>query len=325
LSLTRLIGNPSGIPFSNFSYTIYGLASGGKSWSYIYDVHPEVFDLSEPEHTKEVYRLAIELIKDNPIQTVYGALFYWKSIFTDTLYHVFSYISSENWVIHPLIKWMLYILSIIGIYSCVKNINNHHNSLVVVAALGVFLSVPFVPPIDSFRMRPYATSIVIIGLLPAMGVAYLSKWRKNNSIVEEDSSQRFPDQVPIFSLLLIIMMSMGPLALQRFTSTKEMTFQPCPPQQPDIILTRFDKGTFVNIRKNTEEFPDWIPNLHAYIFQKYSHTMADQNFTKWIDELRPTQTLFIALDIISNSDVFIVVPTELLPRAEDYIQLCGKF
>jgi hypothetical protein len=53
--------------------------------------------------------------------------------------------------------------------------------------------------------------------------------------------------------------------------------------------------------------------------------MADQNFTNWIDARRPTQTLFIALDVISNSDVFIVVPTELLPRAEGYIQLCGKF
>ena len=37
----RLIGTPGGIPFGNFSESLYGLASGGERWSYVYDQYSE--------------------------------------------------------------------------------------------------------------------------------------------------------------------------------------------------------------------------------------------------------------------------------------------
>ncbi len=37
----RLIGTPGGIPFGNFSESLYGLASGGERWSYVYDQNSE--------------------------------------------------------------------------------------------------------------------------------------------------------------------------------------------------------------------------------------------------------------------------------------------
>ncbi len=113
--LGRLIGQPSGIPFANFSYTMYSLASGGTSWAYIAEVHPEVFLLPEPDLTKKIFQLAFELMKENPLQTVQGALTFWKAIFSDSLYNVFAFVYKENWTISPIVKWILYLLSIFGI------------------------------------------------------------------------------------------------------------------------------------------------------------------------------------------------------------------
>ncbi len=53
LLLARLIAVPPGVPFANFSYTLYGLASGGKSWAYVFEAHPEVLRIQEPEPIKK--------------------------------------------------------------------------------------------------------------------------------------------------------------------------------------------------------------------------------------------------------------------------------
>ena len=47
------------------------------------------------------------------------------------------------------------------------------------SAIGVFISVPFLPPTDAYRMRPYAASIVIFAALPAMGLNYILSRKKN--------------------------------------------------------------------------------------------------------------------------------------------------
>lgn len=173
LALTRLIAVPSGVPFANFSYTLYGLASGGKSWTYIFEAHPEVLDIQEPGQSRLIYQLAFELIRTNPIQTVQGALFNWKMLFSDSWYNIYSYMGGENWEVTVITRWSMYILCLVGTVAWFRNRKDPIHSLIIASAIGVFLSVPFLPPTDAYRMRPYAASIVIFGALPAIGLAYL--------------------------------------------------------------------------------------------------------------------------------------------------------
>lgn len=322
--LGRLIGQPSGIPFANFSYTLYSLAAGGKSWAYIGEVHPEVFLLPEPEHTKKVFQLAFELIREKPLQLVQGAFFFWEAIFTDTLYNVFSFASKENWTINPVIKWLLYLLSILGIITWSQDKKTPINSMIMVCALGIFISVPFVPPTDSFGMRPYAASIAMLSALPALG--FWSIINKTKLPIFKRANINKPlYSLPIYlAVTLILITLVGPLIIKLFSSQKIIQTSNCS-SSPSHVLIQFNQGASVNLVKNVVNFSDWPPNYHIYIFRKNAHSIEDVNLIKWAETTPPSHTILTALDLETNSNVIIVLPSKLLPKFGEYIQLCGYY
>jgi len=92
----RLLAVSSGVLFANFSYTLYGLASGGKYWTYIFTVHPEVLKLPEPYQSNTIYRLAFEQILQNPSLLLQGMLHNWSMFFSNPSYSAYSFVSEEN-------------------------------------------------------------------------------------------------------------------------------------------------------------------------------------------------------------------------------------
>jgi len=322
--LTRWIGDPDGIPFANFSYSLYSLAAGGKSWAYIAEVHPEVFLLSEPEHTRQVFQLAFDLMREEPMKTLQGAIFFWKVLFSDTLYNVFSYVSRENWTIHPIVKWILYLFSLLGMVSWYRNRNSPMNSLVMICILGVFLSVPFAPPTDSFRIRPYAASIAMLTALPALGFGYVVERIKSNKNNLVEAGDNTPSMTIQFSTILLLVILIGPVIIKYSASPNFIPAPKCT-GVPNSVLIRFDPGVSINLRKNTQGFPDWPPDYHIYLFRRNAHSVEDVNLINWTQTVQTSRTIFVALDLGTGSDVLAVIPTEILPEVGQYAQLCGRF
>jgi hypothetical protein len=324
LLLVRLIGDPSGIPFANFSYSLYSLAAGGKSWAYIAEVHPEIMRLGEPEHTRLVFRLAFDLMREKPLQAVEGAVFFWRALFSDTLYNLYAYVSRENWTIHPLVKWSLYIFSLAGMFAWIKERKSPIYSLVMVYVLGVFLSVPFAPPTDSFRIRPYAASIAALAALPALGFRFVMDRIKLRPSLHPADAHDLPPRIVASILLLVLAMTAGPLVV-RFTAPG-MAFPPADCNAGmEPLLIRYDGGTSINLKKNTLAFLDWMPDFHVYLFRKNAHSLEDVHMIEWAQEVPASHTLLVALDLPTQSDVLLLMPTKWTPEPGRYLQLCGRF
>lgn len=322
--LGRMVGQRSGIPFANFSYTLYSLAAGGKSWAYIGEVHPEVFLLPEPEHTKRVFELAFELMRENPYQTIQGAFFFWSAIFTDTLYNVFSFVSRENGAINPIVKWVLYLLSIVGVFTWWQDKKKPLNGLVMICVLGIFTSVPFVPPTDSFGMRPYAASVAMLSALPALGLWKILYRIKLNTLKQENTDSPLYSLTIYFSVSLLLVTLIGPLLIKVNGSQKTFQASKCS-SSPDHIVIHFDQSASINLVKNTADSTDWPPYYHIYIFQKTIHSIEDVNLIKWEESIPPANTIMVTLDLESKSSVLLVLPDKLLPELGEYVQLCGDY
>jgi hypothetical protein len=325
LALTRLVAVPSGVPFANFSYTLYGLASGGKSWSYVFDAHPEVLALQEPDQSIRIYQLAFELIREKPRQTMQGALFNWKMLFSDTWYNVYAYIGGENWTIMVIARWTMYLLGLLGIYSWMQDHNDPIKSLVMISIVGVFISVPVLPPTDAYRMRPYAASIVVLGALPGLGMYYLREITPNNIFqkhISRDSD--LPSLTAIFSILLILTTAAGPLIVKSRAKPINFFTDQCA-SGLDLVFVRFDEGTFINVKKQNLSFLDWMPDYHIGQFRENSHSLADENMIAWAGTIEPPKTIFLTLDYRLSQDVMIVSPTQLLPDTGTFLQMCGQY
>jgi hypothetical protein len=327
LALTRLVAVPSGVPFANFSYTLYGLASGGESWYYVFQTHPELTQIQEPEQSKRIYQMAFELIRANPLQTVQGAFFNWKMLFSDTWYNIYAYLGGENWKLAVASRWGMYALCLIGIFASLRNRKEAIHSLILVAALGVFVSVPFLPPTDAYRMRPYAASIIVFAALPALGLNFILNQIKHirlaDKIFDKSVLPASASMLTYFVVLIPILL-IAPVLIQSTATPPPVPAISCSEELTPIVV-RFNEGTYINIKKQGEVFLDWMPNFHTGTFRENSHSLADTYMINWAARIQPPKTIFLAMDYLSQQRVMVVIPTDLLPKTGTMAQFCGQW
>lgn len=321
----RLLAGPSGTAFSNFSWALYGLASGGKSYTYIFEKHPEVFLLQNPEQSQAIYRLAFDLIIHSPTLFIKGILYGWSMFFSDTVYGAFSFLGGENAVVNTITRWIIYTLCILGILKWSLKPDDPFSGLVIMATFGVLASVPFVPPTDAYRVRLYAASIGIFGLLPGMGLAFITNRIKISLFTQPNLKFQESNSTAVFGALLIVLILCGTLITRATSQTPPVfnTFS-CAPDN-DKILIRFDAGTSVNIMREKDLFLDWMPNFHQGLFNQSVHSLADIHLIHYLESLTSQTSVFSSLDYLSNQSALIIIPTDLLPPPGTHIGICGHW
>ena len=324
LLLVRLLAAPSGVPFANFSYTLYGVASGGYTWSYIFMAHPEVLALQEPAQSQRIYQLAFDLIRQHPELFMRGALHAWETLFSNSWYSLYSYVTGDSEVVNLIVHYALYALGILGIYKWFRNRSDPFNSLMMAAAAGVFLSVPFLPPTDSYRVRPYAVTIIIFGLVPAMGLVFLLERFGRRFFFHPLDQLQGREWSAGFTVSLILVTLVGPLLVKGFGSHPDLPVASCGTGQDSIVI-RFDPGTSINIFRENQNFLDWMPNFHLSLLRGNSHSLVDTHLVNWLEQLTPPYTLFYTLDYRTYRKALVTTDPSLLPRPGSNLELCGKW
>jgi hypothetical protein len=324
LVIMRLIGTPSSVPFSQFSYALYGLASGGNSWSYIFEVHPELVGLLEPEKTRTIYKLTFELIRNHPTYVLQGAVHNWSMLLSNSWYNVFSFAGGENYYVNILTRWGLYLLCFLGLIKWIQNISDPYTSFVTAATVGILISVPFVPPADSYGMRLYAASVIIFGLLPTMGLVFALENLKVTALYKPPAHATDSTIVIWYSALLTFLLMIGPLIVRGTSYVSRSTTTSCQPDMDSIVIL-FDPGSFVNVIREKDSALDWLPVFHQGIFKRHTHGLTDSYLVKWLETIQPATTLLTTLDYQSNKAALVILPTSILPKYGSTVELCGRW
>lgn len=323
--ISRLLAAPSGVLFGNFSYMIYGLASGGTTpWVAVWVDHPEVLEISEPARSRIIYQLAFDLIRQNPALLIRGALYYWSTLFSNSWYNVYAYVGGQSTSVNTSVRWGLYILCILGFLRWFRKPKDVFSSLVIIAILGVLASVPFVPPIASHRMRPYAASIMIFGLLPAMGLVFILENLKARIFCRPDPRPIGRGVTTWFSVFLIIVTLFGPFIVRSVGQPPRFGPASCEPGN-DKIVTLFDPGTYFNVIPGNVFMLDWMPNFHVGDFRRNAHSLPDSYMIHWTKGVKPPVSIFYALDYLSYNKVLLIVPSSLMPEPGAALAICGTW
>jgi hypothetical protein len=321
--MVDFVSSSSGAAFENFAWAFYGLASGGNSWTYVFEANPQLSLLPEAEVTPTIYRLAFDLILTQPWLIIKGAFFYWSMFFSNTWYNAYAFVAGDDYWVNEVTRWGMYILGGLGIFKWSRNRVDPYTSLAVIGALGVLASVPFVPPTDAYRVRLYAATIPFFVLLPAMGLSYLLE--KIPVRFFKPSLPSLPEEYPTaaFSIALIIVLITAPILLKTTGRLPALPKTACPPEM-DSFFTRFDTGTYINLHRENKAFLDWMPDFHISVFRRNAHDLPDSKLISIMEHIDPSNSLFYALDLQTNHEAIIIVETDLLPEPGTLIQLCGK-
>lgn len=320
--MIKALAGPDATAFSNFSWALYGLVSGGQSWTYIFEVHPEVFSLDPSQQGSAIIGLILEQFLKNPLLALQGAMKYWSVFFSSTWYNAYSFVAGGNYWVNEAARYGMYLLSGFGLVKWLRNRNDPFVSLATFGALGVLISVPFVPPTDAYRVRLYAATIPFFVLLPSLGVSSLAEMLPSRLLHAKESSQHSLPE--IFSVALAVCMMVAPIMLQS-TGKKPVIEETACPVDMTRVVVRFDRGTYINIQRENIPFLDWMPNYHMSVFRNNAHDLADIRLTEKLTAVNPPATLFYALDFLSSREALVMIDTDQLPLPDSLLHLCGRW
>lgn len=180
--VSRLTISDGAQVFSNYSFTLYGLASGNKGWEQASIDYPGA-------STEEIYNFAIQKIIDQPSLFFVGILGAYQDFFkSDNGAFSFLLLKHDRGDLTNIILWLLTIFGLIHAYF---QPNKKHLGISVAFFLGIFISISLLPPADSVRMRAQAATIPLSLYVITVGLTvpqYILSRRKGSPQTEETSS-----------------------------------------------------------------------------------------------------------------------------------------
>jgi len=318
--LGKIIAEPDSIEFGNFSYTLYGQAVGGKGWTQVMKDYPELMSLGESERAKEVYRLAFQEIGRNPIGLLRGIVKAWKDfIFPDNL-SVFGFLDFGNKLINLSFQILALILFLIGIFWIWREKHDSVADLILIANVGVFLSIPFLPPVDA-GIRPYTATIAVIFLPVFFAIHKISrKWI--TSI--EPKSNMIPMKVFLFfGYGLFIFAFAGVFFVKDSIDPYPNQAISCPSELLQANM-KLHKGAYILLVENDSFQQTHIPYVQIKHVLRSFDEFAYPEFAQIIRNIKKPALIATVNDPISKIAFWIIAPPEMSDFEGRNITICAK-
>lgn len=319
-----LLGDPSGAPFSNFSFSFYGVATGNTGWAQIYQDHPEIFELNAGQQAGKVLAAAFESIRARPLLLVKGILAQYQYLVSNSWYNAYGYLRGDSPALNLIVQVFFFGLAAVGLAGAWLKRREAHMGLLLALVAGLFLSVPFVPPRDTNRMRAYAAAIPILAVLPAIGADFLIRKFLPRFFLPQGNPKTTVQVSTAFSGLLVAILLIGPLLIRQFARPIQPGIHSCP-GNAEALEIYFTPGSSINIIPESVFLLDWLPNFHQGRFLNNLHALNEYEFVTEMEHIKAPLTIFPALVLQDNSEAWILADTTRLPQTHGLVTLCGSW
>lgn len=263
----RLVGVPEGSSFGNFAYTIYGQVRGGIGW------HSAIAELGT-RNPDRVYQAAWEAFLASPTGIFQGVLKAYADFFLPGLSSIFMFEGNAL----DLILWFLTIaLMLRGLYLLVFKLRSSLSALLLAGFIGIFLSIPFLPPIDGGN-RFYASTMPFFFVLLAVGASRVLPDETPAPAKMESFFLRF-----VSVALLALTVLLPPLIL-RASSRPALNAPACSADQRPFVI-QVNAGSYIDLIRNGSEACGLAPEICFADFQKHNTEMGIDDFYQGLDDL----------------------------------------
>ncbi len=310
--------------FSNFSYSLYGLAVGGKGWGQALQDHPTA------KEGAEVYALAYRAFLDRPFGLVEGSLKMWREYLAPTRpYHAFAFVRSTATYRRP-IQLACFVLSAIALLASLYRTRRPLFALILAASVGHLASIPFVPPIDA-GLRVYAATMPILATLIVLGLdvvfqmigrAYRAVWRLPVVPPPPSHLERpRPRAAELFGAALAAVALAGPLVVLSLSRPPRLVDLKCDAATIPIYV-RVSNGSLLRIRDDSHRSDGRSAAIEIGESQ-LALTAGRVEIGGDASHFTDGNTMFNGYDLKSGRYVWLVVPTDRLRKLPAVYAICG--
>jgi len=268
----RLVGVPVGSSFSNFAYTIYGQVRGGAGW------HSAIDELGTRNPT-QVYHAAWDIFLTDPSGILKGIGKAYSDFFLPSSRSIFVFGEREEWYMLDLVLWGLTILLLLrGLYLLVFKLRSNVSTLLLAGFVGVFLSIPFLPPVDG-GMRFYASTMPFFFAPLAMGAS---------GLLHRDEEPASAIDNPFFlrsvSIALLALTVLLPPVTLRASTRPDLAEPECSPEQRSFAI-RIHPGSYIDLVQAENVSCGLSPDICYDDILKHNTEMHIDDFYQQLDGL----------------------------------------
>jgi hypothetical protein len=298
--LLKAVALPQSAPFSNYSYILYGMASGNKDWSQVMIDHPNITE-------SEIMPQALQKIRSNPapfLMSIYESYRdYFVPLggaFTFIVYSLYSFRAKANVI--------LWLLALAGLAYSAFHWKKGEHALALASFAGIFASLTLVHPSDADGMRIYAATIPFTGLWVVEGLFALSAW--SNKLFRHSEYGRpdapglsYPGPALVFTALLIIMAIPAPILLRSLARPSSRASLPskqyaCAPGQ-QLLQGFVLRNTRIILIPDAASSESYMPFIRISDFQSaLVNSFSDTPFMgRELEGLQAGQQISIGYDL----------------------------
>ncbi len=323
ISISSSLSPEGSIPFANFTHSLYGIANGGTGWTSIYNDHPEIKILHEPDLTKTIFAYSLSAIKDNPLNLIKGIFLQYPQIINFPDHKgFFSFFGGENKVIYYLAQIIVFGLSFFAIYILIKKDKFKKYKFFLYGLLGILFTVPLFPFSDFKEMRVYATVIPYIIIFPTMGLAAVldrSPFAKANRLPRENNDTLIPAFITVALLICIMIL---PSLVWRLVPNRDWHINnECRPGDQKMIV-KVSEGSYFGLLKESEIYLDWLPYFHESRFRTNLHNLQYTTVEAFKDVTAPS-FITSTIDLQSGQVVILIFPDDEYLQQNNILLICG--
>ncbi len=279
--------------------------------------------MPEPDRSKQIYRYSWELFKEKPHLFLQGSLKQWGAFLGHiTYYGMYSYTSGDNRLRAYLTTGILYLLGVIVLVRIMLKKASRSDILAATAFLGIFASVPFVPPMDTFYLRAYGAAIAWIALLPGLGLGYLISRFPRLSGYPGETKSVITHHDTALTVLLVMMTVIVPLGLKSIITPPSLLPPECPADFTAMIVP-IDPGNNLRLLEDESLHYNWVPYLHHFIFSKRARQMPRGEVAIHLRQIPKRAVITNGFNQLTGRGHWLVLPPSISISEKQVLQVCA--
>jgi len=286
----QLLGVPEDSSFGNFAYTLYGQVRGGLGW------HSAIDELGT-RNPSRVYQAAWEVFLANPSDFFKGIARAYADFFLPGSRSIFVFGAQEqNYALDLLLWGMTMLILLRGLYLLIFKRRSDISTLLLAGLIGIFLSIPFLPPIDG-GMRFYASTMPFFYVLLAVGA---SRFTDRNEEPASTKKELFFLRFVSVSLLTLTVL-LPPVTLRATLGGPELNAPRCTSEQRPFAI-QINPGSYIDLVQSDNASCGLAPDICYDDFLAHNSQMHIDDFYQQLN----------AMALTSQTDMRIIPTINLL-------------
>ncbi len=323
LAAFNTYSSPESAPFGNFSFTIYGVARGGLGWTQVFTEHPETWEMPTGEQSRYIYSLTLDIIRRKPMNLVKGIFSSYQTFFSLDDYYGSLCWFGEQGITGTIARAGYYLLMLAGLFFCIRDIKKPLRSFFLASFIGIVLSIPFAPPIDSNRMRVYAATIPFFVAIPSIGLSSLVNllpW-KFFHMKESENQPLIP--VKVLSTLMVLMMTVIPLIPFKTASPEIPPVLACSPDLEPVSF-RVLSGNHIRIVDQETITQEWAGIIREKTMANRIHNLPNWETYDLFSNVKPGQAILVDIDLQTKDPMILIADWDKISEKSGVQTICGR-